>query len=489
VCQLCITQGGSQEWVLVLAEARPVPHGALRSALTDEDWRIRWAAVRAGARVRGVSEPRALAEWVAGVPESAELPACITAVRAAAEAGRTPTAFLQGAGDKGAAALARVQAHRAAIREALTLELYAESLGTRQRALSHLATFLKLSPARVVIDSMEGRPESSDAAVAEALREHAAQKELSVGRMLVEGAQPADQERINRLFAIYSQELQALQPQLRSGDPLQRRVATYSLRIYGPLAQRELERALQDPDQSVRQSAARGLAWSEGLTLPELASRRLKAGGELDVLRPWLEALALEKECLAALLAVVEDPRRPVSVRGEALSLLPECNEWGSDRARRVLPFLREAQPPLRAGALRALQGAWSEAVSEALKVALEDPAPEVVVAAVDTAALKRQTGLADPIAALLGAEDATVRQASARALERLGKPRHVKALSDCLLKDSVPAVRVASAQALGMLGGPFTISALSEAAQKDPDTHVQHVSREALKRLGFARR
>ncbi|MBN1209302.1 MAG: HEAT repeat domain-containing protein [Myxococcaceae bacterium] len=489
LCQLCITQAGSEEWVLALAQARPVPHRALRSALTDEDWRIRWAAVRAGARVRGVSEPRALAEWVTGGQAAADLPACITAVRAAAEAGRTPSAFLQEAGDKGAAAVARVRARRAAIREALEVELYAESLGARQRALSHLATFRELPPARVVIDSMEGRPESADAAVAEALREHAAQNNLSVGRMLVEVAQPADQERVNRLFAIYSQELQALQPQLASGDPIQRRIATYSLHLYGPLAQRELERALQDPDVAVRRSAARGLAQAEGLTLLQLAGRRLRAGGDVAVQRPWLEALVLEKECLAPLLAVAEDPSQPVSVRGEALTLLPECNEWGSERARRVLPFLRAAQPPLRAGALRALAGAWSETASEALRVALEDPAPEVVVAAVDTAALRGQKGLADPIAALLVAEERAVRQAAARALERLGKPRHVKALSDCLQKDPVPAVRVAAAQALGMLGGPFAISALSEAAQKDRDSHVQHVSREALKRLGFAHR
>ena len=489
VCRLCLTDGGTQEWVLVLAEVKPVPESSLRSALTDEDWRVRWAAVRASAKVRKVSEPRALAEWVTGVQTSEDLPACLTAVRAAAEAGSTPSAFLQRAGEKGTAAAARVQARKEAIREALEVELYAEDPAARLRALSHLSAFRKVPPARVVIDAMEGRPESADATAAAALRDFAQRESLSVGRMLVEVAQPADQERVNRLFAIYSQELQALQTELSSGDPVKRRSAVYKLRLYGPLAQRELEQALRNPDPRVQESAARGLAQAEGLSLLEAAGKRLQSGGDLAVLRPWLAALAGEKTCLAALLAVAEDLQQPVAVRGEALAQLPECDLWNRERAQRMLPFLNEPQPPLRAGALRALYGASGEDLSEALKAGLEDPAPEVVVAAIETAARKRQTGMADAIAERLGSEDDEVRQASAQALEQLGKDRHVKALSECLQKDPIPAVRVAAAQTLGALGGPFAISALSQAVAKDPDSHVQHVSREALKQLGFSKR
>jgi len=489
VCRLCLTQGGTQEWVLVLAELKPVPQSALRSALKDEDWRVRWASVRAGARVRKVPEPRALAEWVTGLQAAEDLPACITAVRAAAEAGSTPSAFFQKAGDKGAAAATRVQARQEAIRGALEVELYAEDVNTQYRALSHLATFLKRPPARVLIDAMATRPESVDAAAAAALREFAERKSLSVGQMLVEVAQPADQERVNRLFAIYSRELQALQPDLSSGDPMKRRLAVYKLRLYGPLAQRELEQALRDSDATVRQSAARGLAKAEGLTLLAAAGKRLRSGGDLAAQRPWLEALAQEKQCQELLLTVAEDPKQPVSVRGAALSQLTECDGERRERGSRVEPFLSMAQPPLRAGALRALWGISGVESSEVLKAGLEDPAPEVVVAAIETAALKRQTGLADVIAERLGAEHGEVRQAAAQALEQLGKDRHVKALSECLQKDSIPAVRVAAAQTLGVLGGPFAISALSQAAARDPDSHVQHVSREALKRLGFSNR
>lgn len=489
VCRLCLTDGGTQEWVLALAEAKPVPESSLRSALTDEDWRVRWAAVRASARVRKVPEARALAEWVTGLQASADLPACLTAARAAAEAESSPSAFLQKGGEKGAAAAARVQARREAIREALEVELYSEEPSTRLRALSHLATFLKVSPARAVVDAMEGRPESADAAVAAALRDLAERQSLSVGRMLVEVAQPEDRERVNRLFAIYSQELQALQPDLASGDMMKRRTAVFKLRLYGPLAQRELEQALRDPDARVQESAARGLAQAEGLSMREAAGKRLQSGGDLVAQRPWLAALAREKNCQSALLAVAEDLKQPVSIRGEALAQLPECDLWNLERSRRVLPFLNEPQPPLRAGALRALSGASGEELSESLKRGLQDPAPEVVVAAIETAARKRQSALADAVAEQLGSEHDEVRQASAQALERLGKDRHVKALSECLEKDPVPAVRVVAAQTLGVLGGPFAISALSQAAAKDPDSHVQHVSREALKQLGFSKR
>ena len=491
VCRLCITSGGTQDWLLALAEVKPVPQSSLRSALTDEDWRVRWAAVRAGAKARKVSEPLALAEWVTGLPAEADLLACITAARAAAEAGSTPSAFFQKAGGKGAAAAARVQARREAIREALEVELYAEDSATRYRALSHLATFLKVPPARVVIDAMRGRPETADEIAAKALRELAEHGGHSVGRMLVEAAQPGDQERVNRLFAIYSKELQALREDLSSGDPIQRRSAVFKLRLYGPLAQRELEQALQSPDVQVRESAARGMAQAEGLTLMEAAGKRLRSGADLASQRPWLEALAREKKCEEALLALADDPKQPDSVRGEALALLAECDGWlrESARGQRVMPFLDAAQPPLRAGALRALSVGGGEETSDALKAGLEDTAPEVVVAAIETSARRRQMGLADVIADQLGAEHAEVRQAAAQALERLGRDRHVKSLAECLHKDPVPAVRVAVAQTLGQLGGPFAISALSQAAAKDRDSHVQHVSRQALRRLGFFNR
>jgi HEAT repeat protein len=489
VCKACITQGGPEGWVLPLASLQPVPQEVLGSALKDEDWRVRWAAVKANAKVRKVPEPQALAEWVVATPASADLPACLTAARAAAAAGRTPAAFLQGAGDKVSASLARIQARKDAIRQALEVEVYAEDPNTRERGLSHLATFLNVPPARAALDSMNGRPESADPLVAGALRAVAERKETSVGKMLVEVAKGEDKERVNRLFAVYSQELQALQPELASSDPTKRRTAVSALRLYGPLAQRELDKAVQDADPQVRQRAARGLAEAEGLTVQQAVSKRLQSGAGLEALRPWLELLAREKNCQAGLVAVAQDEKQPALVRGEAIAQLADCNMDGRERLQKVEPFLQDSEAPLRAGAVRALGAVASDArMVEVLSLALVDPSPEVVTAAVDTAALKRLSAKADAVAELLGSQHEPVRQAAARALERIGRTQHVKALSETLQQDRSAAVRVSAAKALGVIGGPFAVSALSEAAKKDPDTHVQHVSREALKNLGFGR-
>ncbi len=190
---------------------------------------------------------------------------------------------------------------------------------------------------------------------------------------------------------MYSKELQALQPELSSGDVTKRRTAVSSLRLYGPLAQRELERALGDMDAQVRQRAARGLAEAEGLTVPQAVSKRLQSGADLEAQRPWLELLARDKNCQVTLMAVANDAKQPAPVRGEAVALLADCNMGGPERLKRVEPFLRDAQAPLRAGAVRALGAVASDArMVEVVTLALEDPSPEVVTAAVDTAALKR---------------------------------------------------------------------------------------------------
>lgn len=495
ICKTCITQGGPEAWLLPLGSLKPVPQEPVRSALKDDDWRVRWAAVRVDAQSRGVPEPRALAEWVVAAPDAADLPACLTAARAAAEAGRTPAAFLQGAGDKGPATLSRIQARRDAIRQALEVEVYAESPKVGERALAHLAVFLNVSPARAALEAMNGRPEESDAVVAKALRGVAERKESSVGRLLVQEAQGKDKPHVDRLFAVYSQELQALQPDLGSGDVNTRRRAVSTLRLYGPLAQRELERALVDTDSEVRQRAARGLAEAQGLTVQDAVSKRLTVGGDVQALRPWLELLARDKNCEAGLLGVATELRQPPDVRGEAVALLADCapNLMSGGRERiqkRVEPFLQAPESPLRVGALRALAVVASDArMAELLTQALGDASPHVVAAAIDAAALKRLSARADDVASLLGSEHEPVRHAAARALERIGRPQHVKALAECLRADPAAPVRVSAAEALGVIGGPFAVSALSEAVKQDKDTHVQHVSREALKRLGFTGR
>lgn len=491
VCRACLTDGSPEAWVAPLAGVNPPYMEGLRSARTDEDWRVRWAAVRTEAKVRGVPAGQALAEWVVTASGSDEGVACLTAARAAAEVGQGLGEFLKGAGPKAGAAMARVGARREVVRRALEVELYSEKVSVRGPALAHLSVFLGRPPARVVLDAMASRPEAGDGAVAAALLDVSERERSSVGRMLLAVAKPADEARVNRLFAVYSRELEGLQPALASADLTQRRAAVVSLRRYGPLASKELDRALGDPDRTVRQHAARGVAEAEGLSVVEAARKRLRPEADLVVLRPWLEAVVREKEGASLLLSVAEARGRPSEVRGEAVARLGECEEGTrAQRFARLAPFFSDADPLVRAGAVRALGSMPKGAeVNDALARALEDSTPEVLVAALDGAASLRLSSRAERAVALLGSASPEVRAAAARALEFLGRAQHVKALAACLKGDSVAAVRVAAARSLGVMGGPQAASALTEALRSDPDSHVQHVAGESLQRLGFGER
>jgi HEAT repeat protein len=270
-------------------------------------------------------------------------------------------------------------------------------------------------------------------------------------------------------------------------DALQRRKAVQSLRGYGPLARRELERALSDPDRQVRREAARGLAEAEGVALRLAAERRLE-GKDATTARPWLEVMVHEKGCAAFLLGAANDRGLPPALRGDALALLADCEEGSRERADTLAPYLRDSEALVRAGAVRALGALPSRNpdVADATTRALEDPAPEVVAAALAVVAGQRQSTRGDDAADLLGSHHPVVRAAAARALESIGRAAHAKGLAECLREDPVADVRVAAAQALGRIGGPLAAAALSDAVTRDPDTHVKHVSREGLRRLGF---
>ncbi|MFP2934913.1 hypothetical protein ACLESO_59385, partial [Pyxidicoccus sp. 3LG] len=172
--------------------------------------------------------------------------------------------------------------------------------------------------------------------------------------MLLERRGPADEARINRLFAVYSAELEALQPDLVAAGALQRRKAVQSLRIYGPLARKELERAVGDSDRQVRLDAVRGLVEVEGLTVGAAAERRLESK-DAAVARPFLEAMVREKGCAPFFLGVARDTQQPAALRGDALAYLADCDEGTRERAAKVVPFLTDPEALVRAGAVRSL--------------------------------------------------------------------------------------------------------------------------------------
>ena len=488
VCPLCITAGRGDAWMQELSKAKSDPgaQAALLSALKDQDWRVRWGALRAQAKAQGLTEPRALADWLAEAPAQEEVLACVTAARVAALSDKSTALYLKEAGSRGPEAAARVWNRRDAVRQVLEVEVYSEDPSLRGEALLHLSTFLGQTPARVLLSAMAQRPESADAAAAAALLWVADKRGPSVGRMLLLEARPPDQPLINRLFAIYSQQLEGLQKGLASVDVTERRGSVQSLRHYGPLARRELERALSDADVSVRRLAARGLAESEGLTLAEAAGQRIRAdSADRASRRIWMEASSAGKGCEDFLLAVARDERLDAVSRGDAVAWLVDCDEGIKNRFETLSPFLLDSQAPVRAGAVRALVVPRSRLGDEAVVAALDDAAPEVVVAALSVVGQQRQKNLGETVVALLESQSPEVREASARTLERLGRTQDVKPLARVLKEDAVAAVRVAAAEALGVLGGPFAASALSQAL-KDPDAHVQHVARRNLGRLGF---
>lgn len=488
VCRSCITSGRSEAWLLELADRpEPAAEAALGKALTDASWRVRWGAVRARAKRQGLTDRRALADWVADIPARDEVLACVTAARAAASAGSSTAAFLQDAGARGPASAARVWERRAAVRRELELEVYSEDPALRGEALLHLATFLGQTPARALLGAMAPRPESADAAAASALLWVADKQGTSVGRLLLKEATQKDQALINRLFGVYSQELEALQKGLSAPDVSSRRVALQSLRLYGPLARRELERALVDEDRTLRQGAARALAESEGLSPTEAAGRWFRAGtSEPATWRAWWEVAATDKSCEPFLLGVARDTQLSPATRGEAVAWLSECAGPGRRHFEEVSSFLADAEPPVRAGAVRALAHPRSAQGDAAVAAALEDPAPEVVAAALTVVGEHRRREHAGDVVALLDAASSSVREAAVLALERLGRAQDVKPLARVLAEDRVASVRVVAARALGALGGPFAASALSQAVARDPDSHVQHVARRGLERLGF---
>ncbi|XXF80225.1 HEAT repeat domain-containing protein [Myxococcaceae bacterium GXIMD 01537] len=491
VCRACVTDSRPEAWMEALARSERVSLAPLRSARSDGDWRVRWAAIRAEAQVRREPAARTLAQWVASAPFSGVLPACITVVRAAAASGQTVHAFLEKGGPHAREAHARVAASRLDVRSALELELFSEEAAARAPALLHLAVFLGHPPARVALDAMASRPATGDASVASALLAVAEQQRTSVGRALLAVAKPPDEALVNRLFAIYSVELDGLRRELSSPDVGRRRAAVLALRRYGPLARQEFLLAQDDLDGRVRQLAVEGLGEAESVPVLTLARERLRPGMDLARERPWLAVVARTPGGAELLLSMADDPTYSPEARGEAVARLGECEEGAPEQRRqRVERFLRDVEPRVRAGAVRAIGALGrSPAATGVVTRALEDAEPEVLVAALQVAAAQRQAAQVEAAARLLGAPSPEVRAAAARALEVIGREPQARPLAACLKGDAVAPVRVAAAQALGEVGGTLAVAALTEASQRDAEPQVRRVARESLKRLGFVQR
>lgn len=489
VCGRCVV--GEQDraaWVLAFAEREPNA-AALNEMLSDEDWAVRWGAIRGQAKVRGVAEVRQLATWIMDAHGQAALLACETALHAAGQKKETVAAALARGGPMGPSAAAMCQQKKDALFTRVEKQLYAEAAPVRREALRHLAAFSSVPPARVALDSLKERPTLGDGIIAALLLEEAAAGGPPVGRALLTAVKKDESALADRLLVHWAPRVDAQRPKLKSADENERRAAVTELSNLGPLGARELEGALGDESTRVALAAARALARGEGLSVSAMVQRQLSAESKAPepLKLRWLELLgrSQEKDCATVLPAMLADEKLAEPMRARAAVAWGACGS--KDALAALKPLLAAKSPALRAGAVEAL-GELTRVpqAQELVLAAFKDPEPAVQAAAARAAGSLRMTGRAPALVQMLEAGHAPVRLAAAQALALIPTPQATPALLKLLGRDGDEATRVACVAALAERGGPEVLNALARAAKSDASDKVKMAAGAALRRLGF---
>lgn len=493
ICGYCPMIGTQRAtWIRKLERTVPFPRTILEHALGDPDWQVTGEAARALARHDRTSEISVIGRWLSRSKQTDAGGACLNATRIGAAQNLTFAAW-----ERRFAGPSRtiLKACEPAVREALALEIYGIDETSQREAISHLAALQGAKGTDAVLQAMRERPASTDRIAAKALLLHAGEVGRPVGQLLLEAATPANQAQVNRLVAVYAQEIKALVQTRTRLDAMGRTTLVKSLARYLPLSTPELELMMSDEDPTVRSAAADSIAWGEGGDFEKAVRARVRPPAPeepapiAEQIR-WIEAYGpqLQAGCEKSIVAeLAADPKAPEAVRGTALEVLGSCE---SKVARRiVLNALLEKDPLVRAGAVTALGSMpLVEEVRQASASALSDPAPEVRVAAIRVISRTHQGGLAERLAVLSRDEASPVRTAAVKSLGELGAATQVDAVAERLRVDPERDVRVAAVEALNALGGPHAVSALGEAAAKDPESRVRFLADRALQRLGFRR-
>lgn len=489
LCGRCLTDNTNDRgsWAAALKD-EATPQHVLDEILKDDDWQVRWGALRAMS-ARGFSDMRELSRWIM---EGRDHLPCITAIHLAGSKKQTTGTMLQMAGSMGPSSAALCWNKRDELRKAMEVEMYSVDPLVRREALLHLATFLEISPARAVLNAMASRPVETDEAAALLLVEDAAAGGPAAGAAVLKAAKEPDAPRVNRLLAVWAVTLDAQRPRLKAAKPLnERKEAISILSAIGPLGALELEKLLEDPDVSIRLGAARGLARGEGMTLGLYARQRLDPTAKHSnaVRVKWVEFLGRTEaeSCADTLKAALSDPRLDDGVRAAALAALGGCA--GAAALPEVKKALSSKSPKTRAAAFTAL-GQIPRVPEAAQLVAegLRDVEPSVLAAAITSVAAQHLTPKIPEVMGLLDHNAVEVRVAAARALVVMGDSRAASALGRALQKDSAEEVREACARGLGELGGPDAPGPLTHAAEKDSSSRVKYVASESLRKLGFSR-
>ena len=489
VCGRCLTDGTLDRgvWAAALKD-EAVRQDVLEEILKDDDWQVRWGSIRAMA-TRGFSDMRELSRWMM---EGRDNLPCLTAIHLAGSRKQTPAAMLQEAGSMGPSSAALCWTKRDELRKALEIEMYSTEPLIRREALTHLAAFFEISPARAVLNAMATRPIETDEASALLLTEDADDGGAAAGAAVLKAAKVSDAALVNRLLAVWAAKLDAQRPRLKPTQPASdRKDAISILSGIGPLGALELEKLLEDPDVSIRLAAGRALARGERTTLGLYAKQKLDPTVKVTnaARLKWVELLGRTEaeSCAATLKAAAADLRLDEGVRAAAIAALGGCAGAGAlDEVKRALA---SKSPRQRAAALHAL-GQIPRLPEAAALVgnALGEVEPEVLAAALGAVAQQHLTAKIPEVIQLAEHGSVEVRLAAAWALVSLGDPRAVSVLGRVLQKDPAAEVREACAKGLGELGGPDAPGPLTHAAEKDASSRVKYVATESLRKLGFSR-
>jgi len=453
-------------------------------ARADDDWQVRWGAVRAEAKLMGLSPEKRLAQWVDSARGSERVTACITALFAAGARPTTRDAFLAAS----PAALAACQQVERSVSSRAEDELLVADLPRALEALACISRARGVGAGRVVLDAVQSRPTQVDEPLATLLVHHAERGGPAAGLTLLRDATPRDQGPLDRLLVVYAAVRDRQRPLLGSTEREARRQALVALAPLAPLSASELALGLDDPQASLRMLSANALARGEGLTVVEAAEARLSGSTPASPAekRRWLTLLADvdDASCPPLTRRTWKDQTQPDVVRAEALVSLAGCARRDS------LPDLIEASTSsnvtLQAAVMRAvLQLPREPRVTPLIEAGLSSPTEEVIAGAAQALGAHRLTPLAPRLVPLLDHGSALVRAQALTALFVLDPRRAQPLLISRLEKDPDAKVRVAASAALSEAGGPLAISALARASKHDPDERVKMAAVGALRRLG----
>lgn len=477
---LCGRCGLEADPTAYLFRVSPVP----AAAFTDDDWQVRWGAVRADAKAKGLTVERRLAQWVEQSEGDARTTACLTAMLGAGARAVTRDRLLSAE----PRALTACRALDAVVAARSEDELLQADLPRALDALQCASAGRGVGSARVVLDAMSRRPPEADEVLARLLVANAERGGPPVGLSLLRDATGADAPRVDRLLAIYATVRDRNRPLLGSTEKEARRQAVAELAPLAPLSQSELSTALGDAQASIRMAAARALARGEGRSVTEAAEARLSGQTNASAAekRRWLTLLADvdDPSCAALTRRTWRDETQPDPVRAEALVSLAGCAR------RQALDDLSAAMTSravtLQAGVMRAVLMLPREpGVLPLVEAGLSSPVDEVLAGAATAVGAHRLTALSARLEPLAAHQAGVVRAEALKALwtldARKSQPRVIGALGT----DADAQVRVVAAGLLGEVGGPLAVSALARAARQDTDGRVKMAAVEGLRRLG----